>query len=404
MRHQFFLKALKGNNNWWLYLLGILVVIVGYFIGQIPLMGVLQQKMSGMDDLQEANSRLMEYDFAYFGLDQNFTLVLILLSFVAAFFILWFWMDYVHRRPFRSLITPLAKLNWSKIAFGFAAWFGLTLVIELIGLFIDPDNYILTFNWRTFLPLLAICLIILPIQTSFEELFMRGYLMQGLTIHPGTILCTLIFIGGIGSVLASIDSSNLENIDFALLSKNLSYYTYATLGIAFFFLLERYTNIKLGLYRIMRTPILPLIITSAIFGLMHGMNPEIEKFGFWNMMSVYIGMGFMLGLITLLDESLELALGVHFANNLFAALFVSFEGSALQTPAVFRAVEMNTDYMFLGFMIMASIFMAIVYYKYRWKDFGKLFSVIAYNTEGTGIKEVYSYKNEHINTLDENTF
>ena len=44
------------------------------------------------------------------------------------------------------------------------------------------------------------------------------------------------------------------------------------------------------------------------------MNPEVEKLGYL-ILVYYIGSGLFLGIITLMDEGIELALGFHFANN-----------------------------------------------------------------------------------------
>ena len=65
----------------------------------------------------------------------------------------------------------------------------------------------------------------------------------------------------------------------------------------------------------------PLVTTSMIFGLLHFFNPEVEKLGY-GIMVYYIGTGFFLGILTLMDEGLELAIGFHAANNLFTALLV----------------------------------------------------------------------------------
>ena len=50
----------------------------------------------------------------------------------------------------------------------------------------------------------------------------------------------------------------------------------------------------------------------------------------------YAGIGVVLGLATLLDDGLEVAIGAHAANNLWGALVVSFPGSVLDTPALLR--------------------------------------------------------------------
>ena len=82
----------------------------------------------------------------------------------------------------------------------------------------------------------------------------------------------------------------------------------------------------------------PLILTSSIFGLLHIANPEVDKIG--NIILVYyIGTGFLLGIMTLMDEGLELSLGFHAANNLVGALLVTSDWSVFQTNAVLKDVS-----------------------------------------------------------------
>jgi membrane protease YdiL (CAAX protease family) len=48
---------------------------------------------------------------------------------------------------------------------------------------------------------------------------------------------------------------------------------------------------------------LPLVLTSLIFGLLHIANPEVQKIGYI-IMVYYIGTGFFLGIITLMDDGM----------------------------------------------------------------------------------------------------
>lgn len=79
----------------------------------------------------------------------------------------------------------------------------------------------------------------------------------------------------------------------------------------------------------------PLLMTSVIFGSMHWTNPEVGKMG--NIIMVYyIGTGLFLGVITLMDEGMELALGFHAANNLVGALLVTSDWTVFQTNSIFK--------------------------------------------------------------------
>ncbi len=114
----------------------------------------------------------------------------------------------------------------------------------------------------------------------------------------------------------------------------------------------------------------PLIFTSVFFGLFHSANPEVAKMGF-GVMLFYIGTGFFLGIITLMDESLELALGFHLGNNLMAALLITSDFSAIHTDAVFKysGVENPVDMlneMLVSIAIVYPIMLFIFAKKYNW--------------------------------------
>ena len=131
---------------------------------------------------------------------------------------------------------------------------------------------------------------------------------------------------------------------------------------------------------IVRNRWFPLIATSIAFGLLHSANPEIAKFG--NVVYIfYIGSGLFAGIMTLMDEGMELALGWHAANNMTAALLVTADWTALQTHSVLKDIS-NPDIMPLSDVLIPVLvfFPAILLIfakKYGWTDWqGKLFGKI----------------------------
>lgn len=111
--------------------------------------------------------------------------------------------------------------------------------------------------------------------------------------------------------------------------------------------------------------IVPLIITSVLFGLMHSSNPEAKAHGLLIMMPYYIFFGAFLALLTLLDEGAELAMGIHCANNLMSSLLVCSKNSVLQTDSIFYTTQENPGGEFLTWIVMASICFFILYKKYK---------------------------------------
>ncbi|MHC0447629.1 CPBP family intramembrane glutamic endopeptidase [Flavobacterium sp. 3-218] len=90
-----------------------------------------------------------------------------------------------------------------------------------------------------------------------------------------------------------------------------------------------------GFANLARNRWFPLLMTSLIFGSMHWTNPEVAKMG--NIIMIYyIGTGLFLGVITLMDEGMELALGFHAANNLVGALLVTSDWTVFQTNSIFK--------------------------------------------------------------------
>ncbi|WP_378174373.1 lysostaphin resistance A-like protein [Aquimarina sp. SS2-1] len=301
-------EALKIKNDWWRYLLGLVIVFIGWqVIGVIPLIGVAFSKSENLQDFIEAG----ETSFMGLGINSNLFLALIIFSFAMGLVGLLFAARYINEQKITSLTTARNTIDWSRIRFSFFLVVGINSVLFLIVYFTEPEILVWNFKLIPFLILFLIAIFLLPLQTSFEEYLFRGYLMQGLGV----------------------------------LAKN------------------RW---------------LPLILTSVTFGLLHGLNPEVEKLG--NIMMVfYIGTGFLLGIMTLMDDGMELALGFHAANNIIAAILVTTDWSAFQTEALFidtSEPSAGID-VILPIAIQYPIILFILAKKYKWsgwkdKLFGKL--------------------------------
>ena len=116
----------------------------------------------------------------------------------------------------------------------------------------------------------------------------------------------------------------------------------------------------------------PLAITSIIFGLFHSANPEVAEMGY-GVMTFYIGTGLLLGVMTLMDDGMELALGFHLGNNIMAALLITSDFSALQTDAVFKysGIENTSDTlreMLITMAVMYPLILLILAKTYKWSN------------------------------------
>ncbi|RZJ72855.1 CPBP family intramembrane glutamic endopeptidase [Flavobacterium sp.] len=193
----------------------------------------------------------------------------------------------------------------------------------------------------------------------------------------------VVFTVGLFAISYQVDSSHIEYnfqpVKFAIL---------LVLSLLLFpiqigfeeYLFRGYLMQQIGIASLSR--FVPLVVTSVFFGLFHSANPEVNELGY-GVMSFYIGTGFLLGVIALMDEGIELTLGYHLANNLMAVLLISSDYAAIQSDAVFRLTEKAAPEDTLGEMVVTMLIsypliLLIFAWKYKWRDWkGKLFGKVA---------------------------
>ncbi len=287
-------QGYKGELGMWKYL-----VFASLFFGFMALNFISLYFLEYLDpnfDLEV----LMKDQIAAKG--ANRFLIESLIPFVFGLIALFIWVKFIHKQTLTSFTSSRSKIDWKRIFFAFFLWGIITTFFILLDYIISPENYQWNFDINKFLMLALVGVLLIPLQTSFEEYFFRGYLMQGL-------------------------------------------------GIA--------TKNKL----------FPLIFTSVIFGILHIANPEVDKLGY-GILVYYIGTGFFLGIITLMDEGLELALGFHAANNLITALLVTANWTVFQTDSILIDLsepKLGAD-VFVPVFIIFPIIVFIFAKKYDWNN------------------------------------
>ena len=316
-------QAFKGLHDWWRYVVGLAIAIIGVVIFSIPHgIGILFKTMQGGTIDQ---SRMNDPNYLMGLFESNVNLVFILLPFAGGLLFLLGAVKWLHKQSITSLTTSRPKIDWKRFWTIFFFWGVLSSSLVLIDYYMSPEDYVFNFNLQPFLILCVIAIILVPLQTSFEEYLFRGYLMQGIGV-------------------------------------------------------------------VTKSKWIPLVITSAVFGLLHLSNPEVDKLG-PIIMIYYIGTGLFLGIMTLMDEGLELSLGFHAANNLFTALLVTADWTAFQTHSIFKDLSDPKSAEFMDVLMPVFVLFPIILFilskVYKWTDWkGKLFGkVVEPVTEDYGISE-----------------
>src|SRR5665811_853521 len=131
-----------------------------------------------------------------------------------------------------------------------------------------------------------------------------------------------------------------------------------------------------GFATLLRNRWFPLIMTSVFFGLMHAFNPEVKEYGFLTMIPQYVLFGLIFGIITILDDGIEAAMGAHSANNIFLCIMVTSESSALQTPALYQQYTIHPWKELFAFVVLGILFILIMKMIFKWDNFSVLFGKI----------------------------
>ncbi len=220
-------------------------------------------------------------------------------QFPISFIGLWLSNKFVLKRSMKTFITAATHFRWKRFLTGMLLWMALMAGYGLLFWTKAPDSLQYAPDWDSFFNFLPFIVVLVPIQCAFEEIAIRGQLMQNMT----------------------------------------------------------------GYLQGKTVPLVPLLVSSVFFAVLHGLNPEVSTYGFGVMMAQYFSMGLIFGLFALLDEGLEIAIGLHIGNNLFSLLLVSYPGSVLPTPSLFLQTSVEPWQDLLALIGMATVLFLVLYGK-----------------------------------------
>lgn len=279
------------------FISGLFVIIGAFFMGNFPASFFVKLYSKSRDWTLADFNQALKNDPSF----ANVFLVVSLLAYVIGFLAIILVYRLYFKSNIKKAIRPTGKLRIGRLILPGLIWFLLSLSVDLYQYFKSPELYSFYFDASTYLPLVLIGLILIPIQISFEELLFRNYILNGVSI----------------------------------LAKN------AWISI---------------------------LVSSIVFALMHSFNPEVTKYGFFNMMPFYFYFGLILALISYFDESLEIPLSLHFFNNLYTLLIVSMENSALNVRPLFYQLDVDILSMRWSFMLSVTIMFLVIaiVYQFKW--------------------------------------
>ncbi|MBH8552598.1 CPBP family intramembrane metalloprotease [Nostocaceae cyanobacterium CENA357] len=284
-----------GKYRGWRYVLGLVIILFAWLVVGSGASVLVAFALGGQADPSVLSP--VEY---YLFVMASF------LFFLAGILIA---VSLVHRRHPRTLVTAQERINWHRVGHGFVAWFVPYCLIGGLGQYLFyPDTFSFNSDLLTLALFVPLALVLTAIQTTTEELFFRGYVVQGASL----IWSNRVFLA---------------------------------------------------------------IVPAVIFTLPHLLNPEVSAGGWLTVFSNYFFVpGLVWTVVSLIDGTTELAIGVHFANNIGGVLLFNITGSALPSPALFTISEYHATYGALAVLVAVPVFLAIAYKVFKRDGVSKLFS------------------------------
>ena len=244
----------------WRWLVGTVVILALWLVGGtllglvfLPYTGIPPVALVGGGDILES---MPGWGFLFFAL---VTFIPLFLGVLIAY-------RWILGVKLRFLFSTVQDFRWWRVGLGFWVWLILIGGPVVVSVALYPEDYRFNFQPETYLPFLVVGVLLLPIQTTAEELFFRGWVLQWA-------------------------------------AKRVSHIVFLSL------------------------------ISGVLFSIPHLLNPEAAA----DVLGAFFGyftVGFALAWVTVRDRSLEIAIGAHMSNNLFAALVVGYEGGALPADAL----------------------------------------------------------------------
>jgi membrane protease YdiL (CAAX protease family) len=232
--------ARLGRNDWWRYLLGLAIIAVGTLVvGGVPLaIAVIYVEGDGnpATTVDLTNGALV-------GIAPAISLAVTLFPFVLAFLSILVVVRLIHGRPASSLAAPAQPFRWGRLAQGFAAWFAVGAVVTVVEALIFPGRYSFTLDLGALLPFAVVAVLLFPLQSSAEELFFRGYVLQALGLRLRQPLL-LAVVTGLFFALLHIENPEVGS-EFWLV---MGFYFVFGVALALFTLRDNGLELALGIH------------------------------------------------------------------------------------------------------------------------------------------------------------
>ena len=218
---RFFAAASIGLTQWWRWVVGAIAIVFGLFAGaQATVQACKSSTLEAICD-REVDSFLIILEPVL----EEFESIGMLIA-------IWIAVKLLHKKSLTQVTTGRASFDYSRTLYGALAGLCMLIVADLVyefilGRFIGVS---VGFNAANLYPpvFLVLLFIVVPIQAGSEEVFYRGYIMQGLSLLTRNRLVLVV-----ATAIIFTTPHLLNKPDYEALELTLYYLHIMVPGIAF---------------------------------------------------------------------------------------------------------------------------------------------------------------------------
>ena len=240
----------KGNFEAKRVLTTLLLIVLVYLVSSSFLFIDLSLNFPNSDLVDQSSIKDLSL---LMGKNRLFLWMMLPFSFI--FVTLLICLTKIHQLPFLKIFTSRDKFDWKRFFVAFSLWSLMVVTVTALELMLNADFEII-FNAQKFMTLFFLSIILLPIQTSAEELIFRGYVLQGVNKRTGNAILSVVISGLMFGMM------HISNPEIAKMGYHILIY-YVAVGIVLGFIVYFDSGLELSLgFHAANNLITALLITS----------------------------------------------------------------------------------------------------------------------------------------------
>ena len=240
----------KGNFEAKRVVTTMMLIVLAYLVSSSFLFFDLSLNFPNSDLVDQSSIKELSL---LMGKNRLFLWMMLPFSFV--FITLLVCLTKIHKLPFLKIFTSRDAFDWKRFFVAFSLWSLMVVTVTALELMLNADFEII-FNAQKFMTLFFLSIILLPIQTSAEELMFRGYILQGLNKRTGNAILSVIISGLMFGMM------HISNPEIAKIGYHILIY-YVAVGIVLGFIVYFDSGLELSLgFHAANNLITALLITA----------------------------------------------------------------------------------------------------------------------------------------------